>query len=103
MNMFSAGARQHTKASRPPGTNPLRILAKARGGSAKNITPKREKTASNVAGAKTWVWTSASIKDTLATPASAARRRARSSNGREISHPITVPLLPIACPNAKLV
>ena len=49
---FSASARQQTKASRPPGFRAPRRLAKAAGGSAKNITPKREKTASKLAGSK---------------------------------------------------
>ena len=50
--MFSAGVRQQTNTSRPPGFSARRMLANAAGGSAKNITPKRENTASKLAGAK---------------------------------------------------
>jgi len=43
---FSANGRQQTKLSRPPCFSPLRMLPKAAVGASKNITPKREKTAS---------------------------------------------------------
>ena len=43
---------QHTKARRPPGRSARRRFAKAATGSAKNITPKREKTRSKRPGAE---------------------------------------------------
>jgi hypothetical protein len=50
---FSSVLRQQAKVSRPPDRRALRRFAKARTGSAKNITPKRENTRSKVA---TWNW-----------------------------------------------
>src|SRR5215831_15541083 len=47
---FSSSARQQTKASRPLGLRLRRILMNAAVGSAKNITPNREKAAWNEAG-----------------------------------------------------
>jgi hypothetical protein len=46
---FSSSARQQTKASRPLGLRLRRMLKNAAVGSAKNITPNREKAASNEA------------------------------------------------------
>src|SRR3546814_4659961 len=40
---FSAAARQHTNASRPPAFSASRRCANAAAGSSKNMTPKRER------------------------------------------------------------
>jgi hypothetical protein len=50
MNGFSAGLLHATNASRASRRAARRMLANAAGGSSKNITPKREMTASNAPG-----------------------------------------------------
>src|SRR3954464_7823022 len=55
----SSSARQQTKASLPFGFRLQRMLMNAAMGSAKNITPKREKAASNDAGSNGNTWASA--------------------------------------------
>jgi hypothetical protein len=89
---LSFAARQQVKTTRPPRLSAPRRLAKAPVGSAKNITPKRETSASNDAGAKTWV--AASARMNAIGDSGDARRRAASSIGPETSRPTARPLGP---------
>ena len=84
---------QQTKASRPPGRSARRRFANAATGSAKNITPKREKTTSNGAGFERGdLRVVEPERDAPVEPArSRARCRARSSIGREMSTATTLP------------
>src|SRR5882757_5946782 len=86
---FSSSARQQTKASRPFGLRLRRMLMNAAVGSAKNITPNREKAASNEAGSNGSTWASAWTNRTRSHPLAA--RRANASTAADRSTPTTVP------------
>ena len=84
---LSRRGRQQTKTIRPPGASAVRRLRKAAAGSAKNITPKREKRRSK-SGANRRSAASATSNVTGAPP---ARPRASSIIGAEMSTPTTEP------------
>ncbi len=83
---FCRGDAHTTAANRPPGRSARSRLAKASGGSSKNITPKREKQRSKDAS-KDCVCASALKYRTL--PGASARAAAR--NGSQRSIPRTLP------------
>ncbi|GAA2912730.1 hypothetical protein GCM10011428_29330 [Streptomyces violaceus] len=86
MNGFSAGSRPPMTRSPAPSLTALRRLPKARTGSSKNITPKREMTVSKVPGSNVCSCASARTKE-AGTPSRSARARAVSVNGPEMSTP----------------
>jgi hypothetical protein len=63
MKGLSAGCAQAMQMSAPPGRSARRMLEKAATGSSKNITPKRETTASWFSDAKAWRCASAQKAD----------------------------------------
>ena len=91
---FSARDRQQMKTRRPPGFKDLRMLAKAASGSLKNITPKREKAASNRPRPRSSVCASTCRKVTAKLGFARERWSATSSIGAEISTPTTEPVDP---------
>ena len=86
MNGFSAALRQAMHCRRASAAAARRRLAKARTGSAKNITPKRDTMASTLAGSNGCSCASA-LTNSAATPARSARLRAAASIGAETSTP----------------
>ena len=100
-NGFSRGSRQQMNASRPDGRNPFRILAKESAGSAKNITPNRETSASKLPGLNGYTVASARTKSTGAP--SGVTCRARASIGPDMSMPMTWPLRPTLGASAMVV
>jgi hypothetical protein len=86
---FSSNARQQTKARRPFGLRLRRMLINAAAGSAKNITPNREKAASNEAGSNGNTSASAWTNRTPSHPSAA--RCANVSTAADRSIPTTVP------------
>ena len=86
---FSSSARQQTKARRPFGLRLRRMLMNAAVGSVKNITPNREKAASNEAGSNGNTWASAWTNRTRSHPLAA--RCANASTAADRSTPTTVP------------
>jgi hypothetical protein len=86
---FVARSCQQTNDSRPFGRAAVRKLLNAAQGSSKNMTPKREYTASNALGAKAYACASPSASAIVGRPAT--RSRARSSIGGDISTPSTCP------------
>ncbi len=72
------------------------MAEKAAVGSSKNITPSWLTARSKGSGPSPPVCTSLTTKSTFVTPASAARERANSSSGAEMSSPTTWPVGPTA-------
>ena len=97
---LSRGARQHTKAQRPPGRSEVRSWRSAAAGWSKNIRPKREYSRSCAPGSRASA-ASASTKSSGSVACAAARRRAASSIGFEMSTPSTRPRSPTACASAS--
>src|SRR6185437_1537924 len=91
---FFAGGCQQANASRPPGARCPRILAKAVFGSSKNITPNWLIAASNGAPSTRSCCTSLTWNDKFLAPDAAARLRASSTSGAEMSAPTALPAPP---------
>src|SRR6185295_17718011 len=102
MNGFSAGLRQAMKRISAPGAAARRRLAKARTGSSKNMTPKREVIRSKDAGSNAKSCASAQM-NFAATFALAARARATSIIGAEMSMPVPRPFAPMRRAAASVV
>jgi hypothetical protein len=90
IHSFSRTGRQQMKTMRPPWRTARLRLAKAGAGSAKNMTPKREMTASAPPGGKAETAAS-STRNCAASPSAAARSRARATIGSEMSTPSAAP------------
>lgn len=93
MNGFSSMSRQAMNRSPAPARAARRRFAKARTESSKNITPKRETTASKAPASKAWSCASARTNET-GTSSRSARAPAASSIGPEMSTPTHVPAGP---------
>ena len=103
MNGFSAALRQATNRSSAPSFAARRRFAKARTGSSKNITPKREMIMSKLAGSNAWICASAQMKLRRHAPSRSARARAAAIIGSEMSMPMQWPFAPSSRATASVV
>src|ERR1700738_4230196 len=91
---FSSNPRKQTKASRQFGLRLRRMLINAAAGAAKNITPSREKAASNEAGSDGNTSASAFSNRTRSHPRGARRARAACRDGRSSPYVVAPRLTP---------